>query len=205
MRTFIAIELSENLKNFLAELIKVKANLEGISVVKKENFHITLKFLGEVEDRIIPNLSKILISIANQFEPFSLKLTHPGVFPDKIRPKVIWIGTENNDTLKKLAKQIDERVHELGFQKENREYKSHITLARVKNYQNGRYLFQQILKNFSEYTSNLNFQNGSDQRLEIFVKDFVLMKSTLTPQGSIYEILERFPLCKINGIIKQNA
>jgi len=186
MRIFIAIELPEELKNFLGELTTFKSTIEGLNIVQKDNFHITLKFLGEVEEKLIPDITDTLKNIANEFSKFTLKITRPGAFPDRVKPRVIWIGTENTDTLKELAKRIDEELSRLGFQKEAREFKSHITLARVKNFKNGKYVFDKILKNFSEKSPQFQFQ----------VRDFVLMKSTLTPKGSIYSVLERFHLLK---------
>lgn len=218
MRLFIAIEIPENIKEFLLKIIPINLPLDGVNVVQKQNLHITLKFLGEVEESLIPDIKETLKSISGEFSAFTLKITRPGVFPDKFKPRVIWIGTENTDTLKTIAKRIDENLHKYGFEKEQREFKAHITLARVKNFQNGRYLFERILKafkdkitseisvkkKFSSYDIVETIENSSP--IKFSVTEFVLMKSTLTPKGSIYNVLERFPLVyKINGIIKQNA
>ncbi|GAB5046692.1 RNA 2',3'-cyclic phosphodiesterase [Thermodesulfovibrio sp. TK110] len=186
MRLFIAIELPWELKEFLAELTSFNLPIDGVNIVQKENFHITLKFLGEVEEKIIPHLVFTLKSVSKEFSNFTLKITTPGVFPDKLKPRVIWLGTENTDTLKRLTNRIEKETCSLGFQREEREFKSHITLARVKNHRNGKYFFDKILKKFSEKSFNFQFE----------VKEFVLMKSTLTPKGSIYSVLERFPLLK---------
>ncbi|WP_353685871.1 RNA 2',3'-cyclic phosphodiesterase [Thermodesulfovibrio sp. 3462-1] len=186
MRLFIAIELPQQVREFLADLTNFKSSIDGVNIVPKENFHITLKFLGEVEEKIIPSLTYTLKSLSNEFSNFTLKITTPGVFPDKIKPRVIWIGTENTEILKRLTKRIDEETSSLGFQREERQFKSHITLARVKNYRNGKYFFEKILKKFSEKSFDFQFE----------VKEFVLMKSILTPKGSIYSVLERFPLLK---------
>ncbi|MDI1472293.1 2'-5' RNA ligase [Thermodesulfovibrio sp. N1] len=186
MRLFIAIEIPKEIKEFLSELNTFTSPIEGVNFVQKDNFHITLKFLGEVEEKFIPDLTDLLKSIAEEFSDFTLKITNPGVFPDKFKPRVIWIGTENTDILKKLAKKIDDELSQFGFQREEREFKSHITLARVKNHQNGKYVFEKILRRFSEKSPDFQFR----------VKDFVLMKSTLTPKGSIYHVLQRFLLLK---------
>lgn len=186
MRLFIAIEIPNEIKEFLYQLIYLKTSLDGVSIVQKGNFHITLKFLGEVNEGLIPDITNTLRKISNGFSPFTLKITHPGVFPDKFKPRVIWIGTENTDSLKEMAKRIDEEMESLGFKREDKNFKSHITVARVKNFHNGKYLFEKILKKFSGESSQLKFQ----------VEEFVLMKSTLTPKGSIYDVLQRFPLVK---------
>ncbi|MCX8033795.1 MAG: RNA 2',3'-cyclic phosphodiesterase [Thermodesulfovibrio sp.] len=219
MRCFIAIELSEDIKKFIDKLININFSIEGVSLVKKENLHLTLKFLGEVETELIPKLNKSLNNLANEFSPFILKISHPGVFPDKLKPRIIWIGLESSEVLKELAAKIDEEMSKYGFEREQREFKAHITLARVKNPRNGRYIFEKILKSFKEKALINNsyqkdnkspyFSNRISEKadnLQFQVREFVLMKSTLTPKGSIYEVLERFPLnTNINGIIKQNA
>lgn len=187
MRVFVAIEIPENIKEVFAQLTALKSHLQGVNIVQKENFHITLKFLGEVKESLITEINQALKEVANEFASFSLKITYPGVFPDIKNLRIIWIGTENTDTLKRLAKRIDEQMYLLGFQREEREFKSHITLARVKNTKNGNYFFEKIVRKFSEESPHLQFQ----------VKDFVLMKSTLTPKGSIYSVLERFLFHKL--------
>lgn len=186
MRCFIAIELPENLKEYLSALIPLKAQLDGVNLVQKDNFHITLKFLGEVEEKKIPEVIEQLKQIASEFSSFDLKITMPGVFPNKEKPRVIWIGTGNTDVLVEIAKKIDKAMETKGFKTEERAFTSHITVARVKNYRNGKYLFEKIMKEFLSRKPDFVFS----------VKDFALMKSTLTPKGSIYSVLERFSLGK---------
>ncbi len=187
MRSFVAIELPENIKEFLTGIVSPEFPLQGVNIVSKENFHITLKFLGDVGEKLIPEIIQILRNVATEFFPFILKITHPGIFPDKYKPRVIWMGTENTETLKKLARRIDEAMENLGFKREERDFKSHITLARIKNPKNGKYLFEKIRKQFSSLDVN-------SHSLNFTVKEFVLMKSTLTSKGSIYSVLERFSL-----------
>ncbi len=202
MRCFIAIELPEDIKNFIDQLVNLKSSVEGVNLVKKENLHLTLKFLGEIEIDLIPSIVNSLRDLAKEFSPFTLKISHPGVFPDKVKPRVIWIGLEYSEILKDLAVKVDEEIYKFGIEKEQRRFKSHITIARVKNFQNGRYIFEKIWKTFKEN----NLIDNPAQKPHFHVTEFVLMKSTLTPKGSIYEVLERFPLSdNINGIIKQNA
>lgn len=195
MRCFIAIELPEDIKIFIDNLINLKSSVDGINFVKKENLHLTLKFLGEVGIDLIPLIVKSLKNLAKEFPPFTLKISHPGVFPDKVKPRVIWMGLEYSEILKDLAVRVDEETYKFCIEKEKREFKSHITIARVKNFQNGIRMFEKICKTFRDN----NFTDNDLKKPHFTVKEFVLMKSTLTPGGSIYEVLERFPL---NDIIK---
>lgn len=187
MRLFLAIEIPLNIREFLASLIDLKPAIDGVNIVSKQNLHITLKFLGEVEEKLIPKIKEILHVLTRDFYPFKLKITRPGVFPDRDKPRVIWIGTENKEVLKSLTKRIDESLSVIGFQKETREFKAHITLARVKNHKNGRYLFEKLIDKYRQ----LSIEH---RQFEFSVEEFVLMKSTLTPNGSIYEVIERFNL-----------
>lgn len=193
MRLFLALEIPDRIKNFLSKLIEKKYTIDGISFVQRENFHITLKFLGEVDENLIPAISEKLSLVSKEFYPFSLKISNPGVFPDKSKPRVIWIGTENKDNVKRLVFNIEDSLEKLGFKKEQREFKAHITLARIKNTKNGAYIFEKIQKNFRELLS-ASYQEAID--LYFDVNDFVLMKSILTPKGSIYEVLQRFSLLR---------
>ncbi len=190
MRIFIAVELPEEIRKTLFSLVPTKFPFDGVNVVAQENLHITLKFLGEVESSLIEKIKEALSLIAKKHSSFTLNISYPGVFPDTSRPRVIWIGTENSKEIKALARDIEKEMEAMGFPSEKRDFKSHITLARVKNFQNGRLLFERINKNFRE--KHLSSKNIN---LQFSVKDFVLMKSTLTPRGSIYEVLEKFPLC----------
>lgn len=193
MRLFIAVDLPKSLKELLFLLCEQKKVIEGVNIVSKENLHITLKFLGEVSELMIPDISNKLREIANDFDPFVLKITHTGVFPNLNFPKVVWIGMEKELTIIKLANTIDEKLESLGFKREEKEFKSHITLARVKEPRNGRYFFDLVNRRFRELSiSHKDFKTS----LKFEVKEFVLMKSTLTPKGSIYDVLQRFPLVK---------
>lgn len=191
MRLFIAVDLPERLKELLSLLIVQKKQTEGVKLVSKENLHITLKFLGEVNEFLIPAISDKLKAIAKAFNPFVLKISHPGAFPNSNFPQVVWLGVENEVTIKKLANTIEESLKSMGFKREERDFKSHITLARVKEPKKGRQFFEAVNARFIEL-----HQGHSDFRasLSFEVKEFVLMKSILTSKGSIYEILQRFPL-----------
>src|SRR3989339_1295186 len=127
MRTFIAIEVSDEVKKaageFVAELKKQRAN---ISWVKKENVHITLKFLGEIDERKILLIEDVLKSCAEKKKPFEIEIKDCGGFPNLHKPRVIWIGiTEGSQELKDIANCIDSKLSNLGFEKETRAFKPH--------------------------------------------------------------------------------
>jgi RNA 2',3'-cyclic 3'-phosphodiesterase len=131
---------------------------------KKAEKHITLKFLGEVPDSRLEELITTLQTI--RFQTFSLKLSGMGFFPDKRRPRVVWAGVEPSALV--LQKQIEELLLPLGFQRDNR-FHPHITLSRLRS------------------PAPVNTLPIEPREWE--VDSFKLIKSTLTPQGPIYEAL----------------
>ena len=169
---FIAINFNE-LKDYFAELQKRLPQNAKLSLVK--SFHLTLKFLGDVQpnkiDEIIENLRKI------KFEKLPVSLDSIGIFPTENYIRVVWVGLKPEDIVINLQKQINKSLEKL-FKKE-KDFKAHITLARVKN--------PMDKKSFVEYIKNIKVEDKKST-----VKDFRLMKSTLTYQGQVYEELEVF-------------
>jgi|TARA_Y100000310_G_scaffold80298_1_gene76952 2'-5' RNA ligase len=177
MRLFIAIKITEDIKEYLA---KIQEKLDGntankIKCVNKDQIHLTLKFLGEVQpdkvEEIKNNIKKII------FVPFSAYLDKIGVFPSENYIRVVWVGLKPEEPILEIQKGIDENLKKL-FKKE-KSFKSHLTLARVK--------FIDDKKKFVDKLRNIKIENK-----KMDISCFKLIKSTLTPQGPIYEDLEVF-------------
>lgn len=174
IRTFIAVELDPAFAGQIREL-QEKFSGFNLKFVDPEIVHITLKFLGDVKESSIPALSASLDSISA--EPFDAKVKGLGVFPKPSNPKVLWLGMTGN--FKDLAEEVENMLKPFNFEKENREFTAHATLARIKFLDNDqKKAFINILKQFE------NIELGSMQ-----VNKVVLKKSTLTPKGPIYETL----------------
>ncbi len=171
MRCFIAIELPEKVKESLRK-INVDENIAKI--VKPSDYHLTLKFLGEVSESKLERVKKDLSKI--RFKPFGLKLGKIGFFPKEGNfIRVMWIGVMPKRKIVKLKEDIDDALITL-FERE-KEFKPHITLGRVKTVRD---------KNkFMEF-SNLQIEGGFK------VNSFKLIKSELTEKGARYEILEEY-------------
>lgn len=174
MRLFIAFEIPEDVSTSLSAL-QEKIRFDG-KATKPKTFHLTLKFLGEVEKEklsiLIEELSKV------QFNPFEANLSHIGAFPNTNNPRVVWIGLEPQDTINELQKKIDLATQKLGFDPDNR-FHPHLTLARIK--------FIKNRKEFADMLDNLSPTKGSFK-----LDSFKLIKSTLTPNGPVYEVLHPF-------------
>ncbi len=176
MRLFIAIEMPEDVKEYL---VKVQEKIDNanakIRFINKNQIHLTLKFLGEVQPDKAKKIKDILKKIT--FKPFSVYLDGIGVFPSESYIRVIWVGLMPEDSILELQKDIDEKLKEL-FKKE-KSFKSHVTLARVK--------FVDDKKKFMDMLSKIKIENK-----KIDISNFKLVKSTLTPKGAVYEDLEVF-------------
>ena len=176
IRTFIAFELPEKIITFIS---KVQKDLQsrGLKVkwVRPQNIHLTLKFLGNINETDTEIVGKAIRESANGYSPISLTTKGIGVFPNIKRPRVIWIGiTGQTKQLISLQKGLDEKLDAIGFPKDNRPFKGHLTLARVKGRINPQRLIDAI-KYYSEFES------------ETFIADNIyLFKSDLKSSGAVY-------------------
>ncbi len=147
----------------------------SVKWVKKENLHITLKFLGETDK--MPAIEGKIKEIEGEFSPFKVSLKGVGAFPSQKRAKILWVGVEEGvKHLTELFSTVENKVHDLGFEKEIRKFTPHITFARIKN---GKYSLPE--------NTDFSFDSFS-------VNEVTLFKSTLTPKGPIYEIVSEAPL-----------
>lgn len=174
MRLFIAVDLPENIKNYLRDL---QAELpHDAKFSKTHDFHLTLKFLGSCDGNRKKRVEDALKNIP--FHNFKTRLTCIGTFGGRI-PRVIWVGMEVPDWLKETAAEIENRMEKLGFEKENR-FAPHITLARVKSIENP----QSFLEAFRKITVD---------PLEFSVSRFYLFESLLSPKGATHVKLHEYP------------
>lgn len=171
MRVFIAIDMPGDVKKYLKEIQKQLGNAK-LKLV--DEFHLTLKFLGEVPENKVKEIESLLKEI--KFEKFKTKLTNIGVFPSESYVRVVWVGLEDYD-IKIIQRNIDDKLQNM-FPR-NKKFSAHVTLARVK--------FVDDKKKFIE-----NMKNIEIEKKEFEVSEFKLKKSTLTKQGPIYEDLEVF-------------
>ncbi len=179
MRTFIAIEIPQNIKEKIYEAFEKERKKEkGVKWVEKENLHITLKFLGEIDEGKVKEIEKILEEeIPLKFKSFEAKLEELDGFPNFKNPRVLWIGVSPKEKIKEIFEFIEERIEEekMGIEKEVREFHPHITIARIKV--KGKFSFER--KKFDE-----NFK----------INRIALFKSDLRPEGPIYTLLKEVKL-----------
>ncbi|CAB3288339.1 RNA 2',3'-cyclic phosphodiesterase [Methanocaldococcus lauensis] len=173
MRLFIAIDIPEELKEKIATFQK-QIKMKGIKLVEKENLHITVKFLGDVDENLLSKILDLDLSI----KPIKIKLNQLNVFPNMNYIRVIWIGAYGENLIK-IFEDVDKKLANLGFKKE-REYVPHLTIGRVKFIEN-----KKQLKNKIEKFKDIDFGEFEAKKLKLY-------KSTLTPSGPIYEVIKEW-------------
>ena len=174
MRLFIAIDFNE-LKDYFSELQKLLPLNAKLSLTK--DFHLTLKFLGEIQPNDIENIILVLKNV--KFQKFEVFLDSIGIFPTENYIRVVWVGLNPEEKVIELQDHIEKSL-EKTFRKE-KDFKAHITLARVREHENK--------KSFVEHVKKIKVESR-----KIEVKDFRLVRSTLTSQGPVYEDLAVFNL-----------
>lgn len=176
MRLFIAVDVPDEVKDYLHGLQKRLHSLPAkIKWVAKKQLHLTLKFLGEVEEGKVEVTKEKLRNV--KLGRFSVKLNGLGVFPSESYVRVVWAGLEPEGKFIELQQKVDAELLEL-FPKEQK-FHAHLTLGRVK-----------FVKDKEEFSKMLEETKVEEKEFE--VSNFKLMKSTLTGKGPVYEELEVF-------------
>ncbi len=134
MRLFVAIDLSDSVKQQLEELItELNTCRADVRWVHSDSMHLTLKFLGNVAPQELVAIDKVLSRIVATTQPARGRLRNVGSFPHLRRPRVLWIGVEtDNGMLSSLQTNLDAALSKIGFSKENRRFRPHITLGRIR-------------------------------------------------------------------------
>jgi len=179
MRAFIAIELPKDIKETLAGL-QNQFKIPGFNAkwVEPKNIHLTLKFLGDINEETLKKTTEIIEDIAGNQTSFKIQLFSLGVFPGIDFPRIIWVGISKGDQeVKTIAKELEDKIKNIGIPKEDRAFSSHITIARVKSLINKNKLALVL--------SNLNEKVFLGEEFEI--SKITLFKSTLGPLGPTYE------------------
>lgn len=184
MRTFISIELPEEIKeNIEAVVSKMRLMLTPIKWVEKKNLHVTVKFLGWVEDPKVEDLTRCVSECVKGYGKIDVAFKGLGVFPDARHPRVVWVDMPKGcDKVKALADKVECAVADRGYRKEERDFTPHLTIGRIKEK-----LDVEALGKFIAENENTEFGG--------FTVDHIsLMKSTLRRTGPIYEEMEQIKL-----------
>ena len=182
-RTFIAVKIKpeERLSQFINTL-KQELREEKIRWVDPENIHITLAFLGDTNEDDISGIKEMLKTRCSGFGEVDFILKGAGVFKNLNDPRVIWTGLDKAETLSELHKIIIKGIIEIGIESEDRDFRPHLTLGRVKWINN-----KSRLKDLIERFAGTEFQ-------DVIVPEVVFFESILNHEGAVYKPLL---ICKL--------
>lgn len=182
-RAFIAVDINEEVRGKLVEFQRqLEATRADLKLVEPENIHVTMKFLGEVPESRVPEITEALGASLEGTKGFDIGVRGIGVFPSLRYIRVVWAGVEaGKDELVGIQKKIDLGLKPIGFRPE-RDFVPHLTLARVRTAR-----FKDKLAAFVNDSADLEFGTSRARAIE-------LKQSTLTQRGPIYSTLARFEL-----------
>jgi len=175
IRTFIAIEVPASIKNRIDLLQqRLRQSDAQVSWTRPENVHLTIKFLGNVEQSRIEVVCRAVEQAANAIEEFNIEVNGAGCFPSAKNPRVLWIGLGNlPDQLRRLHAAVEDELAREGFPREPKRFSPHLTIGRIRGQHNARQLAEKLV--------------GEGFEPETFRADrVVVMRSDLKPTGSVY-------------------
>ncbi len=182
IRTFIAIPLPEHVKKEVHRVIGLlRQRNRGVRWVKPDNMHLTLKFLGNIDESFVDDISRALDDIASHYAQLELSIDRLGSFPGPERPRVIWVGLDGDlKSLSEIARDIDDMATDFGVKRETRPFRAHITLGRLKI---------PTMIDMDVQLDNLGFQST----------ELLFFKSELLRNGARYTVLHRSKLISQGG------
>ena len=185
IRTFIALELPDELKKGLARMQKTfMQSTAGVKWVRPESIHLTLKFLGATSMEKVDNVCRVLERLARDAAPFSFEVSGIGAFPNSRNPKVLWAGLRVEDRLKAFQKALETELADIGFATEGRPFAPHLTLGRIRDG-----LVRKDIAGLIE-------QFGAERFGGFTADHIIFFKSDLKPSGPVYEAIKDITLMK---------
>lgn len=180
MRLFVAFDVPEETLRKLRLLINDFAKVcRGVRWVRPEGIHVTLKFIGHVDDSIVADIQNAL-SRVHRDKPFDVAFRHFGFFPNDKHPRVFFVGIEAGKELATLAAEVEDRLASFGIAKETRVFQPHLTLARFKTTEGLSELGKKIVS-----LPTQDFGGGA-------VSEFHLYQSVLKSGGAVYTKLSTY-------------
>jgi len=178
-----------SLPNEVKELLKsVKTDLDrgfkGVSWARPDTIHLTLKFLGEIDEKKALAVETALETASAGIGPFTLEVGGVGAFPNSRAPRVVWAGIKESTELLTLQKRIDEQLATAGFAPDGRPFTPHLTLCRIKSAGDARTIGRLVAE----------LGQKTQAKAAFTVSSFSFMKSVLKPQGAVHTVIKEFAL-----------
>jgi 2'-5' RNA ligase len=189
IRAFIAIEIHHAvIQRIFAAMDELRQRISGIRWNSPNNCHLTLKFLGDIDERQIEPIGQVLQRDLSLFPRFAINAKGLGVFPDAKRPRVLWVGIEGKP-LAALAEKVEKALASVGFAEEKRKFTPHLTIGRWRQFRRSDNDLTDALAQWQER----DFSGST-------VHEVVLFQSILSSSGAEYRRLKAVPLCDASSI-----
>lgn len=186
-RIFAAIDISAEARSKVADYMEnLRNEFRHLRVgwERSEKLHLTLKFYGDTNENQLENLNRALEKLAKQVSIFKLQILETGIFPSRHNPRILWLGIRDEQKcLSKINSLLEEESEKIGFVKEKRSFKPHLTIARAREPHKASELAARHLQNHFETS-------------EFEVSELVIYESRLQKNGSIYSVIARYELAK---------
>jgi len=175
-RGFVAVDIppSPSLEQFAEQLHNASPSLK---VVSTDQIHLTVKFLGDTEEGLVPEIEGAIHEACADIRPFEITVQGTGAFPSLSRMNVVWVGVEGAEAIGRTAAVLDGSLESLGFAAERRPWKAHVTLARVKGHRD------------LDRVRGLLEAHHDDVFGHHHVDRIYLKKSVLSPVGAQYSVV----------------
>ena len=186
MRAFIAIPVPDDIKQYARMLRNELGRARpDIKWVEYQNYHLTVKFLGEIENKKASELKRNLQMAAEAVPPFNLSAGGVGFFPNQAHPRVMWVGIKGEiEKAEFLGDRVDAFLSSMGFESE-KDHRPHLTLGRIRSE-----------KNLKEMVNIMEKLPGRENLRSFRVENFHLMQSILGTAGPQYTVLDTY---RLNG------
>lgn len=187
MRIFIALDIPSEIRTRISEYMdRLQQYAEGARWARREGLHVTLKFIGEVKDEKVPEIARVLATVAT--EPFTVNFSGAGFFPTAKSPRVFWVGVDGGEALPRLAAGIETAARSLGFAREEKPFNPHLTLARAGSGAGAGHVLRPLQR--------LLEAEAAPQFGTMTAREFWLYQSQLARGGSKYTKLQKFEIGK---------
>lgn len=179
-RCFVAIPLQPPASTAVADLVHgLRNDVRGVKWVAPENLHLTVKFLGDLDNRDLPEACRYMREACEDIEPFTIYFQGLGTFPKNRAPRVVWLGIEaNTESLQLVHQRLEHSLESLGVRRENRAFRPHLTLGRPTSNFDG------------EALAHVLAAHGNQLLAEMDVNEVQLMASFLDRGGPTYTVID---------------
>ena len=185
IRSFVAFDLSPEIGKIMARVSEElrKSSLD-VRWVKVENIHLTVVFMGNINEANITPIGDVVQEVCLSSGPFDVSLKGLGSFPNPKNPRVLWIGLDGDlERMALFRDDLQKRLTPFGIKEETRRFKPHLTLGRFRRYKRGDPQLNEIIRRYNDLTDSF-----------FSLKELSMFRSDLKPGGAEYTKLKAWPL-----------